>query len=56
MKKWQCVLCGFIYDEVVGLPLEGIAPGTAWQDIPEDWICPDCAAAKADFEMAEIPS
>ena len=51
MKKWQCVVCGFIYDEAVGLPKEGIAPGTRWEDIPEAWACPDCGVAKADFEM-----
>lgn len=54
MKKWQCVICGFIYDEALGWPDEGIAPGTPWQDVPEDWLCPDCGASKADFEMIEI--
>jgi rubredoxin len=54
MKKWQCVICGFIYDEAQGLPDEGIAPGTRWADIPSDWLCPDCGAAKADFEMIEL--
>lgn len=51
MKKWQCVVCGFVYDEAVGLPEEGFAPGTRWEDIPGDWECPDCGVAKADFEM-----
>jgi rubredoxin len=54
MKKWQCVVCGFIYDEVAGLPEEGIAPGTRWESIPDDWACPDCGVAKADFEMVAI--
>ncbi|MDO9372524.1 MAG: rubredoxin [Gammaproteobacteria bacterium] len=54
MKKWQCVVCGFIYDEAAGLPKEGIAPGTRWEDIPEAWACPDCGVAKADFEMAVV--
>ena len=54
MKKWKCVVCGFIYDEALGLPNEGIAPGTRWQDIPEDWNCPDCGALKSDFEMVEL--
>jgi rubredoxin len=53
MKKWQCVVCGFIYDEEEGLPEEGIAPGTRWEDIPENWTCPDCGVSKADFEMVE---
>ena len=48
---WECALCGFIYDEAKGAPEEGIAPGTRWADVPEDWTCPDCAAGKADFEM-----
>lgn len=54
MRKWQCVVCGFIYDEDAGLPDEGIAPGTAWADIPAHWLCPDCGAGKSDFEMIEI--
>jgi rubredoxin len=54
MRKWQCVVCGFIYDEALGCPEEGIAAGTAWEDIPADWLCPDCGAGKADFEMIEI--
>ena len=53
MKQWECVVCGFIYDEAQGLPEEGIAPGTAWSDIPEDWECPDCGVSKSDFEMVE---
>jgi rubredoxin len=54
MKKWQCFFCSFIYDEALGLPEEGIAPGTAWEDVPEDFICPECGATKADFAMMEI--
>jgi rubredoxin len=54
MKVLQCVVCGFIYNEVDGLPEEGIALGTAWADIPADWACPDCGVAKADFDMVEI--
>ena len=38
MKKWQCVVCGFVYDEQAGLAEEGIAPGTRWEDIPDDWV------------------
>jgi len=53
-RVWTCVLCGFIYDESEGLPQEGIAPGTRWEDVPDDWICPDCSAMKADFEMVEV--
>lgn len=49
MKKWQCVLCGHVYDEALGDELSGIAPGTRFEDLPNDWMCPDCGAAKADF-------
>lgn len=56
MKKWQCFFCGFIYDEELGLPDEGIPPGTRWEDVPEDWVCPGCGATKADFAMIELTS
>jgi rubredoxin len=54
MKKWQCGVCSFVYDEAQGLPEAGIAPGTRWADIPDTWVCPDCGAPKSDFEMVEI--
>jgi rubredoxin len=54
MKKWQCVVCGLVYDESLGWPDEGIAAGTLWQDVPQDWLCPDCGVGKLDFEMIEI--
>ena len=54
MGTFMCVVCGFVYDEEKGLPQEGIAPGTLWEDIPENWKCPECSAAKNDFEMIEI--
>lgn len=54
MKKWLCVICGLIYDEAKGWPADGIAAGTAWEDVPQDWLCPDCGVGKADFEMIEI--
>ena len=54
MKLWQCIFCGFFYNEVTGLPAEGIAPGTRWEDVPDDWCCPECGAAKADFQMIEV--
>ena len=53
-KTWRCALCAFVYDEAKGMPDEGVPPGTRWQDVPETWNCPDCAASKADFEMVEI--
>lgn len=53
-RKWMCVVCGFIYDEAIGLPEEDIAPGTRWEDVPDTWTCPDCGATKDDFEMIEV--
>ena len=54
MKVWQCIVCGWVYDEAQGWPTDGIAPGTRWEDIPESWACPDCGVTKADFEMHVI--
>ncbi len=54
MKQWQCILCGFVYDEAAGLPDEGIPPGTRWEDVPADWTCPHCGAPKSDFDMIAI--
>jgi len=54
MKTYMCIVCGFVYDEQAGRPEDGIAPGTAWADVPEDWACPDCGVAKADFEVVEV--
>lgn len=53
-KVWQCLTCDFLYEEAVGIPEEGIPPGTSWEDIPEDWVCPDCGMGKDDFVMQEI--
>lgn len=50
----MCMICGLIYDEAEGWPDDGIAPGTAWKDVPETWVCPDCGAGKLDFTMVEI--
>jgi rubredoxin len=54
MKSWMCVNCGFVYEEAKGLPDHGIPPGTAWADVPEDFVCPDCGAPKSAFEMIEV--
>ncbi|MFI4938486.1 MAG: rubredoxin [Candidatus Berkiellales bacterium] len=54
MRRYMCLLCGYIYDEALGVPSEGVAPGTLWEDIPFTWRCPDCGAMKSDFEMIEI--
>lgn len=53
-KKYICVICGFIYDEAEGWPEDGIEAGTLWEDVPENWFCPDCGAGKEDFDMVEI--
>jgi rubredoxin len=53
-RTWMCVVCGFIYDEAKGLPEEGIAPGTRWEDVPDTWTCPDCGVTKDDFEMLPL--
>lgn len=50
MKKYRCTACGFVYDPVEGDPDGGIAPGTAFEDIPEDWECPVCGVSKSEFE------
>jgi len=49
-RKYRCVVCSHIYDPAQGDPDSGIAPGTAFEDLPGDWYCPDCGAGKADFE------
>ncbi|PIE37507.1 MAG: rubredoxin reductase [Gammaproteobacteria bacterium] len=53
MSKWECIVCGLIYDEAEGWPDDGIPPGTRWEDVPEDWLCPDCGVGKEDFELLE---
>jgi len=53
-KDYMCVVCGFVYSEADGLPDEGFPSGTRWEDIPANWVCPECGAAKEDFEMVEI--
>jgi len=53
MKKYICTVCQWVYDPEVGDPESGIAPGTAFEDIPEDWVCPLCGVGKDQFELAE---
>lgn len=53
-KTYMCVVCGFLYSEADGLPEEGLAAGTRWEDVPQAWTCPDCGVGKEDFEMVEI--
>ena len=49
-KKYECVICGYIYDEELGDPEDGIPAGTKWEDIPAEWVCPECGVSKFDFE------
>ena len=53
MPKYVCKVCGYIYDPEKGDPDGGVAPGTKFEDIPDDWVCPVCGASKADFEKQE---
>ncbi len=52
-QKWVCEICGYIYDPAEGMPEDGIAPGTAFEDIPDIWACPDCGASKEDFSRLD---
>jgi len=51
--KYQCTVCGWVYDPELGDPDGGIKPGTPFEEIPDDWVCPVCGAAKSDFERME---
>lgn len=52
-KKMRCTICDYVYDEKIGDPDNGIAPGTHWEDLPDDWICPICSVDKSNFEEIE---
>lgn len=53
MKKYICTVCEYVYDPELGDPDSGIEPGTAFEDIPDDWVCPLCGVGKEDFEPYE---
>jgi len=53
MKKYKCSLCGYIYDPAVGDPDNGVEAGTAFEDLPDDWVCPECGAGKDEFEPVD---
>ena len=53
MKKYVCNICGWIYDEELGLPDSGIAAGTKWEDLPDDFVCELCGVGKEDFSEVE---
>jgi len=50
MERYVCALCGYVYDPEIGDTDNGIDPGTKWEDVPEDWVCPLCGASKDVFE------
>lgn len=54
MKRYRCVVCDHIYDPAEGDPAAGVAPGTAFDDIPDSWSCPECGATKADYEPIDL--
>lgn len=53
-KTYLCLICGWLYNEADGCPEDEIAPGTRWEDVPDDWICPECGARKENFERVGI--
>ena len=53
MKKYVCLVCGYVYDEELGDPENGIEPGTKFEDLPEDYVCPLCGVGKEEFEVQE---
>jgi rubredoxin---NAD+ reductase len=53
MARWECIVCGWVYDEAKGWPDDGIPAGTRWEDVPAGWLCPDCGVGKEDFELID---
>jgi len=53
MEKWECLVCGYIYNPEEGDPDNGVKPGTRFEDLPEDWTCPQCGAPKDQFKKLE---
>ncbi len=53
MKKYRCLMCGYIYDPAAGDPDNAVAPGTSFGDIPDGWLCPDCGVGKDEFDPIE---
>jgi rubredoxin len=52
MSKWKCSVCGYVYDPETGDPDSGVAPGTPFESLPDNWVCPICGASKDMFEKA----
>jgi rubredoxin len=53
MDKWKCQICGYIYDPTEGDLKSDVMPGTKFEDLPDDWVCPECGASKDEFELYE---
>ncbi|MBI5749213.1 MAG: rubredoxin [Nitrospinae bacterium] len=53
MEKWECMVCGYVYNPADGDPDGDISPGTSFEDLPEDWVCPDCGVGKDKFKKME---
>jgi rubredoxin len=53
MDTWECMVCGYVYDPAEGDPDSGIEPGTPFEALPDDWVCPDCGAGKDMFEKLD---
>ena len=53
MVKYVCEVCGYVYDPAIGDPANGVEPGTAWENVPEGWVCPVCGVGKDQFKQAE---
>lgn len=53
MAKYECTVCGYVYDPELGDPESNIKPGTSFEELPDDWVCPVCGAGKGDFEKVE---
>ena len=53
MKKYECIACGWVYDPEVGAEELGVSPGTSWEDVPEDFLCPLCGVGKDQFEALD---
>lgn len=52
-KRYKCMNCNTIYDEALGNPENGVVPGTRWEDVPDDWVCPECGSEKRDFMLID---
>jgi len=53
LNKYICTVCDYLYDPEIGDPDNGVEPGTAFEDLPDDWVCPDCGVEKDEFELVE---